>query len=452
MIHKFKQGDLYFVLDVNSGAVHVIDEIVFDALEYYPQNNAIAVIRSLKDKYPEQAIKETLEEIDFLIDNDMLFTDDTYVNSIEFNNRMPIIKALCLHVAHDCNIRCAYCFASQGDFKGDRSLMSFEVGKKALDLLVANSGNRRNLEVDFFGGEPLMNFEVVKQLVDYGRSIEAEHNKNFRFTMTTNGVLLNDEIIDYLNANMSNVVLSIDGRKEVNDKMRYTISGGGTYDIIVEKFKKLIEKREGKSYYVRGTFTKNNLDFANDVIHLADLGFKSTSVEPVVAKPTDSYAITEEDIETLNLQYEALAEEIVKRNNTDQAFSFFHFAIDMKQGPCVIKRLAGCGAGSEYLAVTPEGDIYPCHQFVGNEHFKMGNVLAGILDFSLTNEFKNAHVYNKEKCRSCWAKFYCSGGCHANAYNFNNDIFVPYEIGCELERKRIESSIYIYGKINHSEE
>lgn len=452
MIHKFKQGDLYFVLDVNSGAVHVIDEIVFDALEYYPQNNAITVIRNLKDKYPEQAVKETLEEIDFLIENDMLFTDDAYVNSIEFNNRMPVIKALCLHVAHDCNIRCAYCFASQGDFKGDRSLMSFEVGKKALDLLVANSGNRRNLEVDFFGGEPLMNFEVVKQLVEYGRSIEAEHNKNFRFTMTTNGVLLNDEIIDYLNAHMSNVVLSIDGRKAVNDKMRYTISGGGTYDIIVEKFKKLIEKREGKSYYVRGTFTKNNLDFANDVIHLADLGFKSTSVEPVVAKPTDSYAITEEDIETLNLQYEALAEEIVNRNNTDQAFSFFHFAIDMKQGPCVIKRLSGCGAGSEYLAVTPEGDIFPCHQFVGNDHFKMGNVLAGILDFGLTNEFKNAHVYNKEKCRSCWAKFYCSGGCHANAYNFNNDIFVPYEIGCELERKRIESSIYIYGKLNHSEE
>ncbi len=443
---------MYFVLDVNSGAVHVIDEIVFDALDFYPQNNAITVIRNLKDKYPEQAIKETLEEIDYLIENEMLFTDDAYVNSVEFNNRAPVVKALCLHVAHDCNIRCAYCFASQGDFKGDRSLMSYEVGKKALDLLVANSGNRRNLEVDFFGGEPLMNFGVVKQLVEYGRSIEGQFNKNFRFTLTTNGVLLNDEIIDYLNENMSNVVLSIDGRKEVNDKMRYTISGGGTYDIIVEKFKRLVEKREGKSYYVRGTFTKNNLDFASDVIHLADLGFKSTSVEPVVAKPTDSYAITETDIETLNKQYEALAEEMVARHNTDKEFSFFHFAIDMKQGPCVVKRLSGCGAGSEYLAVTPEGDIYPCHQFVGDEHFKMGNVMAGILDFGLTNQFKNAHVYNKEKCRSCWAKFYCSGGCHANAYNFNNDIFVPYEIGCELERKRIESSIYIYGKLNHSNE
>ncbi|MCA0386657.1 MAG: thioether cross-link-forming SCIFF peptide maturase [Firmicutes bacterium] len=450
MIHKFKQGDLYFVLDVNSGAVHVIDEIVYDALDHYPKNNAVTVIRLLKDKYPENAIKETLEEIDYLIENEMLFTDDAYVNSVEFNNRAPVVKALCLHVAHDCNIRCAYCFASQGDFKGDRSLMSYEVGKKALDLLVANSGNRRNLEVDFFGGEPLMNFEVVKQLVAYGRSIEAEHNKNFRFTLTTNGVLLNDEIIDYVNEHMSNVVLSIDGRKEVNDKMRYTISGGGTYDIIVEKFKRLVEKRAGKSYYVRGTFTKHNLDFAKDVIHLADLGFKSTSVEPVVAKPTDSYAITEEDIAYLNKQYEELAQEMVNRHNTENAFSFFHFALDMGQGPCVVKRLSGCGAGSEYLAITPEGDIYPCHQFVGDEHFKMGNVLAGILDFGLTNQFKNAHVYNKEKCRTCWAKFYCSGGCHANAYNFNHDIFIPYDLGCELEKKRIESSIYIYGKMNQS--
>ncbi len=448
MIHKFKQGDLYFVLDVNSGAVHVIDEIVYDALDHYPKNNAVTVIRLLKDKYPENAIKETLEEIDYLIENEMLFTDDAYVNSVEFNNRAPVVKALCLHVAHDCNIRCAYCFASQGDFKGDRSLMSYEVGKKALDLLVANSGNRRNLEVDFFGGEPLMNFEVVKQLVAYGRSIESEHNKNFRFTLTTNGVLLNDEIIDYVNEHMSNVVLSIDGRKEVNDKMRYTISGGGTYDIIVEKFKRLVEKRAGKSYYVRGTFTKHNLDFAKDVIHLADLGFKSTSVEPVVAKPTDSYAITEEDIAYLNKQYEELAQEMVDRHNTENAFSFFHFALDMGQGPCVVKRLSGCGAGSEYLAITPEGDIYPCHQFVGDEHFKMGNVLAGILDFGLTNQFKNAHVYNKEKCRTCWAKFYCSGGCHANAYNFNHDIFIPYDLGCELEKKRIESSIYIYGKMN----
>ncbi len=448
MIHKFIQGDLYFVLDVNSGAVHVVDEIVYDVLEYYPKQSPVEVIKSLKDRYSESEIRDVLEDVDYLIENDMLYTDDAYVNSIEFQQRSPIVKAMCLHIAHDCNLRCEYCFASQGDFEGSRSMMSFEVGKKALDLLVEKSANRRNLEVDFFGGEPLMNFEVVKQLVQYGRSIEAEHNKNFRFTLTTNGVLLNDENIAYINEHMENVVLSIDGRKEVNDKMRYTISGGGSYDVIVPKFKQLVDSRGGKSYYVRGTFTKNNLDFAADVIHMADLGFPSTSVEPVVASPSDPYALTDEDLEIINKEYDKLAEEIIARKNTDKEFKFFHFAIDMSQGPCVIKRLSGCGAGSEYLAITPEGDIYPCHQFVGDDHFKMGNVLAGILDFGLTKEFKNAHVYNKEKCRSCWAKFYCSGGCHANAYNFNNDIYVPYDLGCEMEKKRIENSIYIYGKLN----
>lgn len=448
MIHKFKQGDLYFVLDVNSGAVHCIDEIVFDLLEVYPHKNTIEAINALKHRYQETQVREAIEDVDYLIENNMLFTDDQYIHSVEFQNRSPVIKAMCLHIAHDCNIRCAYCFASQGDFKGDRSMMSLEVGKKALDLLVENSGNRRNLEVDFFGGEPLMNFEVVKELVAYGRSLEAAHNKNFRFTLTTNGVLLNDENIAYINEHMENVVLSIDGRKSVNDQMRYTISGDGTYDIIVPKFKQLIASRKGKSYYVRGTFTKHNLDFASDVLHMADLGFKSTSVEPVVAMPGDSYALSDADLEIVNAQYELLAQALIERHNTDKAFSFFHFALDMGQGPCVVKRLSGCGAGSEYLAITPEGDIFPCHQFVGNEHFKMGNVMAGVLDFNLTNEFKNAHVYNKKKCRDCWAKFYCSGGCHANAYNFNEDIYVPYDLGCEMEKKRIESSIYIYGKLN----
>lgn len=452
MIHKFKQGDMYFVLDVNSGAVHVIDALVYDILDFYPAESAVKTIASLKDKYQEESIREALEDIDYLIEHEMLFTNDQYVHSLEFQNRAPVIKAMCLHIAHDCNIRCAYCFASQGDFKGDRSFMSYEVGKAALDLLVRSSGSRRNLEVDFFGGEPLMNFEVVKKLVDYGRSLEEPFNKNFRFTITTNGVLLNDENMAYINENMDNVVLSIDGRKEVNDKMRYTIAGGGTYDIIVPKFKKLVEGRNGKSYYVRGTFTKHNLDFAKDVIHMADLGFKSTSVEPVVAKPTDAYALTEEDIKILNEQYDLLAETMVERFNTEKEFQFFHFALDLGQGPCVVKRLSGCGAGSEYLAITPEGDVFPCHQFVGNDHFKMGNVMAGILDFGLTSEFKNAHVYNKEKCRTCWAKFYCSGGCHANAYNFNDSIYKPYDLGCELEKKRIENSIYIYGKLNHSQE
>ncbi len=452
MIHKFKQGDMYFALDVNSGAVHVIDELVFDLLAIYPAESAVKAIAALKDKYTEQRVREAIEDVDQLIEGEMLFASDQYVHSIEFQNRSPVIKAMCLHIAHDCNIRCAYCFASQGDFKGERSLMSYEVGKNALDLLVRSSGNRKNLEVDFFGGEPLMNFEVVKQLVDYGRSLEGPFGKNFRFTLTTNGVLLNDENMAYINENMDNVVLSIDGRKAVNDKMRYTIQGGGTYDIIVPKFKKLIEGRNGKSYYVRGTFTKNNLDFAKDVIHMADLGFKSTSVEPVVAKPSDPYALTEEDIDVLNAQYDELAEEMLKRYNTEEAFDFFHFALDLGQGPCVVKRLTGCGAGSEYLAITPEGDVYPCHQFVGDEHFKMGNVMAGILDFGLTTEFKNAHVYNKEKCRDCWAKFYCSGGCHANAYNFNESIYKPYDLGCELEKKRIENSIYLYAKRTLAEE
>ncbi|MBM7561622.1 thioether cross-link-forming SCIFF peptide maturase [Fusibacter tunisiensis] len=448
MIHKFKQGDMYFVLDVNSGAVHVIDKIVFDVLDYYPEKSPVEVIRALKDSYSEEEVREALSDVDYLIEEDMLFTDDKYVNSIEFQNRSPIVKAMCLHIAHDCNLRCAYCFASQGDFQGTRSMMSYEVGKKALDMLVANSGNRRNLEVDFFGGEPLMNFEVVKQLVSYGRSLEKTHNKNFRFTLTTNGVLLSDEIIDYLNDNMYNVVLSLDGRRDVNDKMRYTISGGGSYDVIVPKIQKLVESRKGKAYYVRGTFTKNNLDFSQDVLHMADLGFKSTSIEPVVAAPGDAYALDESDLDVVKEQYDLLAEELIKRHNTDKEFSFFHFAIDMGQGPCVIKRLSGCGAGSEYLAITPEGDIFPCHQFVGNDHFKMGNVMAGVIDFGLTSEFKNAHVYNKEKCRTCWAKFYCSGGCHANAYNFNNDIYTPYALGCEMEKKRIENSIYIYAKLN----
>ena len=452
MIHKFKQNDLYFVLDVNSGAVHMIDDILFHVLDHYPDKSPVQVIRELNDRYEDASIKEAIEEIDYLIDHEMLFTDDAYVGGIEFQNRSPVIKAMCLHIAHDCNIRCSYCFASQGDFKGERSLMSFEVGKKALDLLVSYSGKRRNLEVDFFGGEPLMNFDVVKDLVDYGISLEEKLQKMFRFTLTTNGVLLNDEIIDYVNEHMENVVLSIDGRPSVNDKMRYTISGGGTYDIIVPKFKKLIEKRNGKSYYVRGTFTKYNTDFASDVLHMADLGFKSTSVEPVVASPNDHYALTEEDLDMVKSEYDRLAEALIERQGTDKAFSFFHFAIDLSQGPCVIKRLTGCGAGSEYLAITPEGDIFPCHQFVGNDHFKMGNVLAGVLDFGLTNEFKNAHVYNKEKCRTCWAKFYCSGGCHANAYNFNHDIYVPYDLGCEMEKKRIESSIYIYGKLQNKDE
>ena len=323
MIHKFTQGDLFFVLDVNSGAVHIIDEVVYRALDFYPNQSTVDVIRMLKGEYPETEIKEALSEIDHLIDSEMLFTDDAYINAIEFTQRAPVIKAMCLHVAHDCNIRCAYCFASQGDFKGDRGLMPFEVGKKALDLLVEKSGSRRNLEVDFFGGEPLMNLSVVKDLVEYGRSIEAANNKHFRFTITTNGVLLNDDSIDYINRTMDNVVLSLDGRPAVNDKMRYTITGGGTYDMIVPKFKELVDRRGDKSYYVRGTFTRNNLDFTQDVMHMADLGFSSTSIEPVVAKPEDSYALLDEDVDYIKMQYEALAEQMLEREAAGKPFKLF---------------------------------------------------------------------------------------------------------------------------------
>ena len=443
MIHKFKQGDLYIVLDVNSGAIHVIDELVYNLLDYYPNPD----IDKMELDYSREEILEAMEDINALITNEELFSPDHYEKDINFKNRKPVLKSVCLHVAHDCNLRCGYCFASQGDFQGTRSLMSLDVGKKALLYLAQNSENRHNLEVDFFGGEPLMNMEVVKVLVDYGRSLEEEYKKHFRFTITTNGVLLDDETIDYLNENMDNVVMSLDGRKNINDQMRPTINGKGSYDTIVPKFKKFVEKRGEKDYFIRGTFTKFNLEFADDVIHFSDLGFEKTSMEPVVSEPGLPYTIEESDLETVYNQYELLAEEIIKRHNTDKNINFFHFNVDLEQGPCIIKRLTGCGAGSEYIAVTPEGDIYPCHQFVGDEDFKMGNVLSGTFDSAMGTQFKNAHVYNKEQCKKCWAKFYCSGGCHANAYNFNNDINIPYDLGCSMEKKRLESSIYIQAKL-----
>lgn len=452
MIHKFTQGNVHLVVDVNSGAVHIVDKIVYDVLDYFPGGDLKDITENLQSTYDQDDLKTAFEEVNFLIEEGQLFGEDEYINDLHFQNKKPVIKAMCLHIAHDCNIRCAYCFASQGDFKGDRSMMSLEVGKKSLEFLATNSGNRRNLEVDFFGGEPLMNFDVVKQLVTYGRELEKKYNKNFRFTLTTNGVLLSEENMDYINENMENVVLSIDGRKAVNDKMRYTISGDGTYDIILPKLKELVDRRKGKQYYVRGTFTKHNIDFAKDVLHLADQGFKSTSIEPVVAEPHHEYALSESDLDTIFEQYEILSDELIKRKNTKDEFSFFHFMLDLGQGPCVIKRLSGCGAGAEYVAITPEGDIYPCHQFVGDENFKMGNVLEETMDMSINSHFKNAHVYNKPACKDCWAKFYCSGGCHANAHNFNNDILVPYDLGCEMEKKRLECSLYIQAKLMMEED
>ncbi|ABW19258.1 thioether cross-link-forming SCIFF peptide maturase [Alkaliphilus oremlandii] len=447
MIHKFYQDNTYMVMDVNSGAVHVIDKLTYDVLDFYGNKGTEEIVELLKAKYSAEEIKEAVKELDLIKTEGLLFSDDRYFNHDGFKNKKPVVKALCLHIAHDCNIRCKYCFASQGDFKGVRSLMSEEVGKKAIDFLLENSGGRRNLEVDFFGGEPLMNFETVKKIVDYGRSKEKEFNKNIRFTMTTNGVLLNDENMAYINENMHNVVLSIDGRREVNDNMRYAINGQGTYDIIVPKFLKMAELRGHRNYYVRGTFTKENLDFAKDVLHLADLGFKSTSMEPVVAEPHHDYAISEEDLQTVFDQYEELSKEYVKRIKEGKGFDFFHFMVDLNQGPCVIKRVSGCGAGAEYLAITPEGEIYPCHQFVGNEDFKVGNIMEGTLNTDLYNEFNNAHIYNKEKCGTCWAKFYCSGGCHANAYNFNKNIYEPYDVGCEMEKKRVECALIIQAKL-----
>ena len=444
MVHQYKNNGYNIVLDVNSGAVHIVDDVMYDVIPMFEENTKEEIIQSLESKYNKADVEEAWEEVKELADDEQLFTEDEYEGYIEqFKTRPTVVKALCLHIAHDCNLACRYCFAEEGEYHGRRELMSFEVGKAALDFLIANSGNRRNLEVDFFGGEPLMNFDVVKQLVAYGREQEKIHNKNFRFTLTTNGVLLNDDIMEFANKEMGNVVLSIDGRKEVHDYMRPFRKGAGSYELIVPKFQKFADSRHQERYYVRGTFTHNNLDFSEDVLHLADLGFKQISVEPVVAQPTESYALKEEDLPQLFEEYDKLAVEMIKRHKEGKNFNFFHFMIDLEGGPCVAKRLSGCGSGTEYLAVTPWGDFYPCHQFVGNEEFLMGNVYDGIKNTELQSEFKCCNVYAKEKCRNCFARFYCSGGCAANSYNFHGSITDAYDIGCELEKKRIECAIMI---------
>ncbi len=454
MIHQYKNNGYNIVIDVNSGAVHVVDDLVYDMISMIEPlvNEGIkdldlikaAVLNCAGLKYAPSEIEEAVEEVMELEKAGQLFTEDVYENYIfDFKNRQTVVKALCLHIAHDCNLACQYCFAEEGEYHGRRALMSYEVGKKALDFLVANSGNRVNLEVDFFGGEPLMNWQVVKDLVAYGRSLEEPNNKKFRFTLTTNGVLLNDDILEFANKEMSNIVLSIDGRKEVHDKMRPFRGGQGSYDMIVPKFQKVAESRDQMNYYVRGTFTHHNLDFASDVLHLADLGFEQISVEPVVAKPEEHYAFTKEDIPTLLEEYDKLAVEMIKRKKEGKPFNFFHFMIDLEGGPCVAKRLSGCGSGTEYLAVTPWGDFYPCHQFVGQEEFLLGNVDEGIVKQDICNEFKSCNVYAKDKCKKCFAKFYCSGGCAANSYNFTGSINDVYEVGCELQRKRVECAIML---------
>jgi len=444
VVHQYKNNGYNIVLDVNSGAVHVVDDVVYDIIPLFETCTKEEIISRLGQSYPESEIAEGHEEVAALAKGQQLFTKDEYEDYMEqFQERPTVVKALCLHIAHDCNLACRYCFAEEGEYHGRRAIMPYEVGKAALDFLIKASGNRRNLEVDFFGGEPLMNFEVVKKLVAYGREQEKLHDKNFRFTLTTNGVLLNDEVMEFANREMANVVLSIDGRKEVNDNMRPFRNGTGSYGIIVPKFQKFADSRNQEKYYVRGTFTHNNLDFSKDVLHLADLGFQQISVEPVVAEPSQSYALQKEDLPKLFEEYDKLAVELVERQKEGRGFNFFHFMIDLEGGPCVAKRLSGCGSGTEYLAVTPWGDLYPCHQFVGNEEFLMGNVEEGVKNIPLQKEFKRCNVYAKEKCRDCFAKFYCSGGCAANSWNFHGKITDTYEIGCELQKKRIECAIMI---------
>ena len=445
MIHQYKSNGCAIVLDVNSGSVHVVDDIVYDCIALLDQGcSNEEVTEKLSASYSGEDLKTALKEIQELTDEGMLFTEDIYENAIEhFKERPTVVKALCLHIAHDCNLACKYCFAEEGEYHGRRALMSYEVGKKALDFLIANSGSRRNLEVDFFGGEPLMNWQVVKDLVAYGREQEKIHNKNFRFTLTTNGVLVNDEVMEFCNKEMGNVVMSIDGRKEVHDHMRTFRKGAGSYDLLVPKFQKWAESRNQDKYYARGTFTHYNLDFSKDVLNLADLGFKQISVEPVVAPSDADYALQPEDLPKLFEEYDTLAKEMIKRNKEGNGFNFFHFMLDLTGGPCVYKRLSGCGSGTEYLAVTPWGDLYPCHQFVGNEDFLLGNVDEGITKPAICKDFKNCNVYAKEACKKCFARFYCSGGCAANSYNFKGKIDDVYEVGCELERKRVECAIMI---------
>ena len=455
LIHQYKSNGYNIVLDVYSGSVHVVDDLCYDVIAQLNGQNVEHTVQTLKEEktyedlkaalgstYEAADLKDALEDVIELTENGQLFVKDEYECLIDdVKKRKTVVKALCLHIAHDCNLACKYCFAEEGEYHGRRALMSFEAGKKALDFLIANSGKRRNLEVDFFGGEPLMNWQVVKDLVAYGREQEKLHDKHFRFTLTTNGVLLNDEIQDFVNREMDNVVLSLDGRKEVNDRMRPFRNGTGSYDLIVPKFRKLADSRDQERYYVRGTFTRDNLDFSEDVLHFADLGFKQMSIEPVVGPETDPYAIRESDLPVIMEEYDKLAKIMIEREKEGKGFNFFHFMIDLEGGPCVAKRLSGCGSGTEYLAVTPWGDFYPCHQFVGQEEFLMGNVDDGIIKPEIADEFRGCNVYSKEKCKDCFAKFYCSGGCMANAYNFHGTIHDTYEIGCEMQRKRVECAI-----------
>ncbi|MBE6708880.1 MAG: thioether cross-link-forming SCIFF peptide maturase [Ruminococcaceae bacterium] len=451
MIHQYKLGGYNIVLDVCSGAVHAVDDVAYDIIGMFETCDRDTVIFAMREKYlgrdgiTEADIDECYEQVVSLKESGELFAPDTFEPMAgELKAKTAgVVKALCIHIAHTCNLNCEYCFASQGKYHGERAVMSFEVGRRALDFLVENSGTRRNLEVDFFGGEPLMNFDVVKQMVEYARSIEKEHGKNFRFTLTTNGLLIDDDVIDFANRECSNVVLSLDGRKEVHDKYRIDYAGNGSWDRIVPKFQKLVEARGGKDYYMRGTFTHANPDFLRDIETMLDLGFNELSMEPVVCAPGDPSALTDEDIALVMDQYEELAELMLKREREGKPFTFYHYMIDLEGGPCIYKRISGCGSGTEYMAVTPWGDLYPCHQFVGDESFKLGDIYNGVTNTEVQKSFADCNVYARPECRDCWARLYCSGGCAANAYHSTGSVKGIYKQGCDLFRKRMECAIML---------
>lgn len=457
MIHSYKMKGYNIIIDQNSGCVHSVDEVAYDIINMFESKPKEKIKAFILDKYSKrddvtpEDIDLCFEDIEALIKDGRLFAKDAFENSaLDFKKRQGVLKAICLHVAHDCNLACKYCFAGKGEYDGPKGLMSFETGKRALDFLVEKSGTRKNLEVDFFGGEPLLNWEVCKKLVEYGRSIEKEHGKNFRFTLTTNGVLVNDEVIDFCNREMGNVVLSLDGRKETHDRLRTTCNGKGSYDLIVDKFKKFANARNQADYYMRGTYTHYNTDFSKDIIHMADLGFKELSIEPVVSDPTEPYALKENDLPILKEQYEILADEMLRRYRNGNGFTFYHYMIDLNSGPCIVKRISGCGVGTEYMAVTPSGELYPCHQFVGDEKFLLGDIWKGVINTAILDEFKCCNVYSHPECKDCFAKLYCSGGCAANAYHTTGSVNGIYEFGCELHRKRIECAIML--KVAEAEE
>lgn len=447
MVHLFQNNGFYIVLDGNSGSVHDVDEVAYDIIGMYentPREEIIAKITAKYNDITAADVEEVFEDIETLKKQGMLFSEDRFQGVADKIAKKPmVIKALCLHVAHSCNLACTYCFAGQGKYQGEQALMSFETGKRALDFLIEHSGSRHNLEVDFFGGEPLVNFEVVKELTAYARSIEKEHNKNFRFTLTTNGVLIDDDVIDFCNREMSNVVLSLDGRKEVNDRFRKTINGKGSYDLILPKFKKLVAARKGKGYYMRGTYSRYNTDFVKDILHMADEGFSELSMEPVVAAPKDPYALREEDLPILLEQYDILGKEMDQRRKEGRPFTFYHYMIDLAGGPCIVKRVSGCGVGTEYMAVTPSGELYPCHQFVGDERFCLGDVFNGVKNQELREEFRGCSVYAHRECDDCFARFFCSGGCVANSYHTTGKLTGVYDYGCQLHRRRIENAIML---------